>query len=768
MVLSQEEDSLDKLHSLYLPDKEIDTLLSSQQQNNNLTVKEKTDLLTTITSTISKWIETIHLTLFTLEQNVKQNNATNGDTQVVDEAVQKMNPIIDTLTTDIIELLDDIIEEDDHDIEEEENYHQYKMIILSTKAGITKIQSEWSGLKHFLSSVKQSFSAIEEEKKLRQLMDHVLIQIDDLSLLIFQYQEQRSNGKNLASSSINNNNNNTPTSLLDFKDDLTTSSNSSAPDDILIDIDNRVGPLFNDVEKIYNRMVASDTPPKDISGVLQKRHRMVQERWECLRVEIDELKVDLKEDRWLAVFKQVADQVDAMMDGLDKTVEQCQQMVQQVSDWQQSLITIGGLSSTLSTSSSSTTVTPQQQQQQYPVPPKGILRSSKSHHSSSNASVSSTSSSGSNNNTSSSQPIMIDHAKLRSIEKNFEAKYKYCTPLITKMLNMLGSGIAARVSENNATVTRHEQMVLRWQKLKSVMDDLRIRSLPDIEKFLIFERPISPAWSKVSGSDRSYKSPEPMSSSYDTMLMLESYRSPSSSSIHSFNSNHGGNSGNGNRARSPLSSFNNNNYHHQQFVNNNNNNNNHFSSTNHSFYNNNNNHHQGMYEEMRRVRSVTPSSGTSNRNNDPIALWRSTHGASPINNNHSPHHRTLSRTTSSLSSYHYNNDILKPSNSDSSSVGSNPSSRFSTTSMMKHQPHTSWHEDPPVKQTITPVPNRPKSRQQQDELPLGGRRSVTPVHRSGTPSMIPRPKTPSSSSSPYNDHSQIPRPRSSLLRSPLP
>ncbi|KAI9303825.1 hypothetical protein BJ944DRAFT_250372 [Cunninghamella echinulata] len=701
MAFSQ-EDSLDKLDSQYLPDKEISTLLS---QHNSLTVEEKADLLTTITSTISKWIETIHLQLFKLEQNVKQNNATSGDTHRVDNAVTKMNPIIDSLT-DIVELLDDMDDE---------------TIALSTKAGITKIQSEWSGLQHFLSSVKQSFLAIDEEKKLRQLMDHVLIQIDDLSLLIFQYQEQRSNGKILTASSTTASNTN---SLLDFKDDITTTSNSSAPDDILIDIDNRVGPLFNDVEKIYNRMV-SDTPPTDPTGVLAKRHRMVQERWEGLRVEIDELKVDLKEDRWLAVFKQVADQVEAMMDGLDKTVEQCQQMVQQVCEWQ-GTTTTSSSSNQLSSSSSSTTVT--QQQQQYPVPPKGILRSSKSHHSSTSAS--STSSSGSN----STPPI--DHAKLRSIEKNFEAKYKYCTPLITKMLNMLGSGIAARVSENNATVARHEHMVQRWQKLKSVMDDLRIRSLPDIERLLLFERPISPAWSKVSGSDRGsiYKSPEPMS--YDMMF---DYRSPSSS-INSLNG----------RARSPLS--------HQQYGNgNNSNNNNGYMSPTTQLY--------GAYEELRRVRSVTPSSGTSNRGsggNDPIALWRSTHGSSPIHSN-----RSMARTTSPLSSFHHSNyyhhqDILKPSTSDTSSVGSNPSRQSST---MKHQSHA-WHDDPPIKQSNTPVPNRPKSRQQ-DELPLGGRRSVTPVRRAGTPSMIPRPKTPSYNNNESMIQSQIPRrPRSSLLRSP--
>ncbi|ORZ17246.1 hypothetical protein BCR42DRAFT_414233 [Absidia repens] len=632
MTMLSEDDCLAKLNTLVLPCQQIDSLMD---QHTFLTLEDKTKQLSDITTSVSHWIETIHLALFTLEQNIKQHNtATLEDTQLVDDTVQRMNPVIDSLT-DLADGMEDTTDDD--------------TIALSARSKITKIQSEWSGLQHFLSSVKQSFVSMDEEKQLRLLMDQVLVQIEDLSLLVFQYQEQRSSG--LA----------TTTTLLDIKD--TPPSTSSTPpsnataDDILVDIDNRVGPVFGDVNKIYARMVI-DTPPTDATGILVKRHRMIQERWECLRVEIDELKADLKEDRWLTVFKQVADQVEAMMDGLDKTVEQCQAMVKQVP-----------------TAAAA-------QQQQYPVPPKGILRSSKSHHSS--ASVSSNSSSGS-----AGSPPPVDHTKLRSVEKNFEAKYKYCNPLITKML--------------------------------SIMDDLRIRDLPDVERLLVFDRPISPAWSKVSDrSDKSgnsyrYKSPEP--TSYD----LFDHRS-SASSLGSL----------GGRARSPLSIQ----HQHQQLHQYGNNG---YMSPTAQLY--------GMHEELRRGRSVTPSSGTGSR--DPISLWRSTNGASPVSG------RTLARTTSPLSGYQ---DILKPSTSDTPSLGSN-----STRSTMKYSTTSPslWQEDVSARQSPARTPSRCKSRQ--DELPYGGRRSVTPVRRAGTPSMIPRPKTPSQDQGGMNA-SQIPRPRSSMLR----
>lgn len=611
VTLLPEDDCFAKLNTLTLPNQEITHLLD---QHTTLTAEEKATQLSSITTSIAQWIETIHLTLFTLEQNIKQNNsATTQDTTSLDNVVQRMNPVIRSLT-DVMDVMEDI--EDDS-------------LALATRSSITKIQSEWSGLQHFFSSVKQALGAVEEENQLRLLMDQVLVQIDGLSLLVFQYQEQRSSGPAATVASLDLKDSNSSTDSDSTA--TTTASPTLAPDDILVDIDNRVGPVFGHVNKIYNRMMVDTPPPTDVTGILGRRHRMIQERWEGLRVEIDELKADLKEDRWLTVFKQVADQVEAMMDGLDKTVEQCQTMVQQVREWQ-------GIQQ-LSCSSSSTTVTPQLQQQQlqqqYPVPPKGILRSSKSHHSS--ASVSSNSSSGSSG---APPPPPVDHIKLRSVEKNFEAKYKYCTPLITKMLSMLGENIATRAAENNVTVVRHQHMVQRWQQLKSNMDDLRIRDLPDIERLLLFERPISPAWSKVSdrsdksGGSHRYKSPEP--SSYD----MFDYRT-SSNNLGSI----------GGRARSPLSTQQ---HQLQQLQQLQYHGNNGYMSPTAQLY--------GMQEEMRRGRSVTPSSGTGSR--DQISLWRSANGGSPVNG------RTMARTTSPLSGYP---DILKSSTSDTPSLGSNPS-----------------------------------------------------------------------------------------------
>lgn len=393
----------DALNQIQIPDKEASELLMI---HDTLTIHELTCQFQGITIRIMQWLEVAHMTAFTIEQNIKRQQAPDMEPLLV--SCQKMGPVIPLLIE-----LNEIIHDD-------------------PTVTITKIQSEWSGLQHFISSVKKSMEELNEKSVLLSLMSSILFQIDDLSIMIFQYQEKRH---------------------------IEVALNQEQKEDcILIEIDNQVGPLFNHVEKVYTRM--STSPPQDSSGLLTRKHLLVQDRWESLRLEIDELKIELKEDRWLIVFKQVADQVDGMMDGLDKTVSQCYLMIQQIKE------------TGLSTSTSTSTTT-------------------------SNSSTSS--------NTST---CILD--KLRSVEKNFDAKYKYYTPSIAKMLMMLGNGIAARVSRNVITLNRHEAMLNRWNQLKLTMDNLRKKDLPDT-------RPVSPAasicWSRTSDrSDTSnflMKSPEP-------------------------------------------------------------------------------------------------------------------------------------------------------------------------------------------------------------------------------------------------------------------
>ncbi|KAI9263272.1 hypothetical protein BDA99DRAFT_559827 [Phascolomyces articulosus] len=680
----EEKDSI--FHSLCttpLPQQELQDLSILR---NTLSHKEWMDKLNTMATSLTQWLSTAHMTVFTMEQKVKDDTAAIMDTHPLEKAMQQAQPIISTF-------VEYINEEDDMEP--------------SMRMSVAKIQSEWSGLQHFASSVTKTVNALVEERHLASTMDHILLQLDDISLMIFQYHEKKlmmkpstSSGTTLStstSSSTSNTNN--------------AASSTNKEDEVLVAIDDRVEPVFREVERVYARMTSASDPPTDKTGVLGRKHAMVQERWENLRSEIDDLKFGLKEDRWLTVFRQVADQVDVMIDGLEKTTAQCYTMIQQVRD----RVGNGGTG----------------------VPkPHG-----------STTSVSSSSSSGSNHSNSHHHhgpPVMVDQHKFRSAEKNFEAKYKYYTPSIDRMLAMLGNGIASRVGQDLQTTRRHQTMLQKWSQLKAEMDDLRMRDLPETERLLMADRPISPAWSRMSDrSDKSwkgYRSPEPP-------VVYDRARSPYSRSTLS-------------RTGSPL-----------------------------------------YDDRQQHGRSATPSSGM--RSHSSIGTNNHHHHASP-----SHHHRTMSppiiysarqRTVSP----HSFSSLLRPSTSDSSSVSSSSQqedyllrknkSRAPSESFMKPTKSSTLRKQQAAQQSITKqresavrsaTPNSSGHRHhQQQQLPtrpmssmdrVGSptrlpvpypdrERAMSPVRRSGTPSLIPRPKTPSRAASP------TPRPRSSMAHnSPSP
>ncbi|KAG1473001.1 hypothetical protein G6F56_001207 [Rhizopus delemar] len=351
MTVNQQDTLYSRLYALKVPKEDLKTFQDGFPSR-----------LDTYIQNITEWIETGHLTAFEIEQHIKDDL----EIETLEPLEDKMREMQDTIET-CIELSEETME------------MQYKL-------KLTKVQSEWSGLQHFIRSLKSLMNEAQGQREIRRCMESILIQMDSLSLMIFEFQERR--------------------------------QQHVAFESLLVDIDNQVGPLFNDVERVYQRMT-SETIQDDL---LIRKHQLIQERWESLRVEIDELKTELKEDRWLAVFKQVADQVEGMMDGLEKTIYQYRQTPQ----------------STCSTSSTDSS------------------------------------------------------ASKSSIEKNFDAKFKYYTPSIDKMLNMLGSGIASRVSKDSTTISRHQRMLQRWEQLKMTMDHLR-------------QRPMSPARS----CDTPFKSPEP-------------------------------------------------------------------------------------------------------------------------------------------------------------------------------------------------------------------------------------------------------------------
>lgn len=74
----------------------------------------------------------------------------------------------------------------------------------------------------------------------------------------------------------------------------------------------------------------SSTPTLSQSGemnentLILRKHATLLQEWEAVQDESDVLREELKEDKWLTVFRTVTDQADGMMSSLEKGVNRCQ------------------------------------------------------------------------------------------------------------------------------------------------------------------------------------------------------------------------------------------------------------------------------------------------------------------------------------------------------------------------------------------------------------------------------------------------------------
>lgn len=65
--------------------------------------------------------------------------------------------------------------------------------------------------------------------------------------------------------------------------------------------------------------------------LLLRKHATLVSEWESVQDESEVLREELKEDKWLTVFRTVTEQADGMMSSLEKAVNRCQ--VRAISKW---------------------------------------------------------------------------------------------------------------------------------------------------------------------------------------------------------------------------------------------------------------------------------------------------------------------------------------------------------------------------------------------------------------------------------------------------
>ena len=60
------------------------------------------------------------------------------------------------------------------------------------------------------------------------------------------------------------------------------------------------------------------------TAIILRKHTALIADWDAVREESEVLREELKEDKWLTVFRTVTDQADGMMSSLEKAVNRCQ------------------------------------------------------------------------------------------------------------------------------------------------------------------------------------------------------------------------------------------------------------------------------------------------------------------------------------------------------------------------------------------------------------------------------------------------------------
>ncbi|KAF9415097.1 hypothetical protein BGZ94_000192 [Podila epigama] len=333
------------------------------------------------------------------------------------------------------------------------------------------IHSSWSSLNNILTRVKGNLASARLRSDLLSRIERVLkemIEIDQgFDAFVAEKDriaaESSSNSNNNGSNNNNGNNNNNNNSIssissIDSASDSSHSSpitpippsptlssismSSSIQNTVLVAqsgdsqakhrnlealarLDSRMALILPTIEELQvhiESLPASEIAVggSDIKRNLRDCYQQTVARWKALKARREKLGEGLKEEKWLAVFEQVAGQVESMMESMERAILHCQGLIDKIKNMVRDKV----------------------------VP---------------------------------SAPIDRDH--LFTIFKSFEAKHKYYAPAVNKMLGMLENGIESRMTRSQDVLQKHQAMQKKWERLRGDLDRVE-QELTGIEEYL--------------------------------------------------------------------------------------------------------------------------------------------------------------------------------------------------------------------------------------------------------------------------------------------
>ncbi|KAF9197334.1 hypothetical protein BGZ49_002277 [Haplosporangium sp. Z 27] len=399
---------VESLKRLPVPYSDIYHALSS---HDSIPLRTLHDRFRSASTDLTTWLENAEMAVFALEMDVGQDGASDkrdiGDMDVI---LNRFQPNVDMLV-ELKEKIETRLKAAPFAEQEELASLQIDQDLQQTIQGV---KSSWASLKQMLEKVKGDLAGSRLRAELMTHMDNVLIDIQDICTSIDGYNNERS-------------------AMTSDEEGFLPSKGSNGGADAqakqrsletLAQVDSRIELLISRIDFLDNRI---GSLPKDEAGLgneskdaLQSRYQQVLYRWDDLKFRRERVSEELKEDKWLEVFEQVAEQVESMMDSIERAVTHCQGLIEHI----------------------------KLMVRQKVVP---------------------------------DAPIDRDH--LYSIFKSFEAKHKYYTPAVNQMLEMLENGIESRTTRNMDVISRHQAMNLKWDQLEGGLERVD-RDLDDIERLL--------------------------------------------------------------------------------------------------------------------------------------------------------------------------------------------------------------------------------------------------------------------------------------------
>ncbi|KAL7280382.1 hypothetical protein ACG7TL_005307 [Trametes sanguinea] len=246
-----------------------------------------------------------------------------------------------------------------------------------------------------LSLMSRGNDPSQEDLRLLAISTHMTelsYAISDIQTRIFEIQELRH--KNQSSGDSSN-----ASSVID--------QSLSSLDERLDAVSKGIKAATESLEPLLSR--AEKTPTLGASraeeeAALLRKHATLVADWESVQKDIQVLREELKEDKWLTVFRTVTEQADGMMSSLEKAVNRCQDFLWQVQK--------RGLDDSLTASN--------------------------------------VSSSGR-----SDKPLTFE--TFTALVDSYEAKKKHYMPATTKVLSIIDKGVQDRVTKNGECLRRHAE-----------------------------------------------------------------------------------------------------------------------------------------------------------------------------------------------------------------------------------------------------------------------------------------------------------------------